>query len=96
MIEMWVGGNTPNCGAGIDTDWVPITDPDFVDITEFIIDDNASFEGSITDEDETITQRTRNIQVQLQGTLIRDDTITRRIEDVIKVRNDLITSEPII
>jgi prepilin peptidase dependent protein B len=94
-IEMWVGDNGPDCAAGNDQDWVAITDPDFVDITEFLVNDAASFDGCVVGEaGSTITQFTRQIQVQLTGALVRNDNdpfpITRRIEDVIKVRNDMI------
>jgi len=91
-IEMWVGGNAPNCAAANDANWVAVTDPDFVDVTMFAVNDDASFSGSVSGEaGSTITQRTREIQVQIEGRLIRDNTITRRIEDVIKARNDVIT-----
>jgi prepilin peptidase dependent protein B len=92
LIEMWVGDNAPDCTANNDADWVAITDPDFVNITVFSADDDDSFSASFTGEaGSTITQRTRQVQVQLEGSLIRDNTITRRIEDVIKLRNDMIT-----
>jgi len=69
-----------------------VTDPDFVDITTFSANDDDSFSASISGEaGSTITQRTRQIELQIEGSLVRDDTITRRIEDVIKLRNDMIT-----
>jgi type IV pilus assembly protein PilW len=94
-IQMWVGDNAPDCAAAIDDqDWVAVTDPDFVDITEFVVDDGASFNGCVIGEGgSTITQFTRHIQVQLRGELVRDDTITRQIDDVIKVRNDMIAKD---
>lgn len=92
LIEMWVGDNEPDCEANDDADWVAITDPDFVNITEFSADDDDSFSASVTGEaGTTITQRTRQVQVQIEGNLVRDNTITRRIEDVVKLRNDMIT-----
>ena len=91
LIEMWVGDNAADCDAN-DEDWVPITDPDFIDITDFVANDDDSFSSSVAGEaGTTITQRTRQIQVQIEGELVRDSSITRRIEDVIKVRNDMIT-----
>lgn len=97
-IEMWVGDNDPDCGAADDQDWVAVTDPDFVDITEFVVDDTASFNGCVVGESgSTTTQFTRQIQVRLTGALVRNDgdpfPITRRIEDVIKVRNDMIEKD---
>ena len=87
-IEMWVGGNTANCAA-TDTNWMAVTDDQFVDVTVFDIDDSASFAGTLTGEGgSTITQRTREINIQIEGQLLLDNTITRRIEDTIKVRND--------
>jgi prepilin-type N-terminal cleavage/methylation domain-containing protein len=90
-IEMWVGDNAPNCAAINDPDWVAITDPDFVDITGFVITNNGSFDGCVEGEGgSSVTQFTRQVQVSLGGSLIRDDTITRQIDDDIKLRNDMI------
>lgn len=87
-IEMWVGGNTAICAA-TDTNWMAVTDDQFVDVTVFNIDDSASFAGTLTGEGgSTVTQRTREINIQIEGQLLLDNTITRRIEDTIKVRND--------
>ncbi len=89
-IEMWVGGSAPTC-AGTSNDWVAITDPDFVNITNFTVGNGDSFSGSIPGEaGETITQFTRQIDVRLEGRLIRDNTILRELTDEIRVRNDLI------
>jgi len=89
VIEMWVGDGAPNCGAA-DGDWLPVTDPDFVDIIVFNIDDASSFSQDLVEEDgTTITQRSRQVQMQIEGQLTLDNTIRRRIEDTIKVRNDL-------
>jgi len=93
FIEIWVGDESPDC-AGNSADWVAVTDPELVDVTAFFVDDGASFSGELVGKDETLTQRTRRIQIQIQGQLIRDNTIVRRIEDSIKVRNDLITTTP--
>lgn len=91
VMEMWVGDNDPDCAVD-GADWVPITDPDFIDITDFVATDDDSFSTSVTGEaGTTITQRSRQIRVQIEGELVRDGSITRRIEDVIKVRNDMIT-----
>ena len=89
VVEMWVGGSSPNCAAA-SSDWVAVTDPDFVDITTFTIDDSGSFQQSLaTEGGGTLTQRTRQIQMQIGGRLILDNTISRQIEDTIKVRNDI-------
>jgi type II secretory pathway pseudopilin PulG len=93
-IEMWVGDSSPDCGAD-STDWIVVTDPDLIDVTTFIVSDADSFSGSVTNKVNTVTQRTRQIQVQIEGQLILDNTITRRIEDKIKVRNDYISTSTI-
>ena len=98
LIEMWVGDNAPDCAAGNSQNWVAVTDPDFVNITAFVVDDNDSFDGCIVGEaGSTITQFTRQIQVQLTGALVRNNNdpfpITRQVEDVIKVRNDMIEKD---
>jgi len=96
-IEMWVGqSSAPDINNCTGDSWVPVTDPDFINITTFIVSDAASFSGSVTNKvgavNKTVTQRTRQIQVQIEGQLILDNTITRRIEDIIKVRNDYIST----
>jgi len=92
VIEMWIGDNAPNCATANSASWVAITDPDFVHVTSFVVNDADSFSNSVLGEaGSTITQRTRRIQIQIIGELIRDNTITRTIEDVIRVRNDMIT-----
>ena len=91
VIEMWIGGSAPNCAAT--NDWIAVTDPDFVDVTAFVIDDSGSILGSVGESGgTTVTQRTRQIQIQITGQLRSDRNITRTVEDIIKVRNDLITS----
>ena len=87
LIEMWTGTGAPNCGTA-GGDWLPITDPDFVDITAFNVDDAASFSQDFETEIGTLTQRTRRVQMQIDGRLILDNTITRAIEDTVTVRND--------
>jgi prepilin-type N-terminal cleavage/methylation domain-containing protein len=94
-IEMWTGDLAPpaNCAGG--GSWTPVTDPDFVNITEFTVNrDDGSFSGTVKRADGTVmlTQRVRQIRVQLEGQLLIDDTIRRRVEDIIRVRNDFIQS----
>jgi len=89
FIEMWTGDASPGCNDGAGGDWIALTDPAYVNITVFSIDDSNSIENSITVEGGgTLTQRTRQIVIQIQGELLIEDTITRRLEDTIKVRND--------
>ena len=94
-IEMWVGNadETPTCGDGSGGKWFPMTDPDFVNITTFWIDDLGSLTASMTEEGGgTLNQDTRQVLVLIEGELILDPTITRRVEDTIRVRNDYIWS----
>ena len=88
VIEMWTGTAVPSCTNS--PNWVAITDPEFVDITAFDIA-RPFFEGTIEGEEgSTVTMRTRQVQMQIEGQLVLDNTITRRIEDTVKVRNNLI------
>jgi len=95
-IEMWTGGDEEAPPADCSgNSWVAVTDPDFVNITEFSAnDDDGSFSGSITREDGStlLTQRVRQIRISMQGELLLDGSISRRVEDVIRVRNDFIQS----
>ncbi|RPH94712.1 MAG: hypothetical protein EHM68_13675 [Lysobacterales bacterium] len=97
VIEMWVGDGAPNCGADND-DWLPVTDPDFVNITFFDVSDDPdetnSFEEEFVDEGGTITQSIHEVWLRIEGELILDPSITRRIEDRIRIRNDFISFTP--
>ena len=91
-IEMWAADSAPptNCGG---SSWVELTDPAFVEITLFNVDDDAgSFSSSREVDGTTFTQRNRQVQMQIEGRLILEPSITRRIEDIIKVRNDLVSA----
>lgn len=93
VIEMWSGGNSPDCGSAAGTNgWVQITNPENMDIFAFTVDDNLSYTQVIQDDGmgNTLSQRVRKVRMDLQGRLVLDNTITRRMEDVISVRNDLI------
>lgn len=87
-IEMWIGNSSPDCAVS-DANWVAVTDPDFVDVTTLAISDARSFTGTVIEEGGTVlTQRIREINIQMEGRLILDNSITRRIEGSIRVRND--------
>jgi Tfp pilus assembly protein PilW len=93
VIEMWTGNASPDCDAAAGSlGWVQITNPDNMDIFTFIIDDNLSYTQVIQDDGagNTLSQRVRKVRVNLQGRLVMDNTIVRRVEDVINVRNDLL------
>ena len=91
-IEMWTGEGAPGADCSGD-DWVAVTDPGFVNVTAFDVDDDTgSITGTLEAEGATLTQTTRQVIIAIEGELIRDNTITRRIEDIIKVRNDYIST----
>lgn len=94
VIEMWTGDAEPDCSdAAGAAGWVQITNPDNMDIFAFTIDDNLSYSQPIrTDEIGTVLleQRVRKLRMNVQGRLVMDNNITRTMEDVINVRNDLL------
>ena len=95
FVEMWVGGATPAGCATAHADWVPLTDPEFVDITALVFDDTPSIVFSVEEEGGGIlNQRVREIWVTIEGELVLskadDFQITRRLDDTIKVRNDFL------
>jgi len=98
VIEMWTGAAFPNCAAAPDPndDWIELTDPDTVNITEFTVDDTGSVTIDVLPGEPTAyTSRQRQIQIFLEGNLVLEEdmgniVVRRRIEDIIYVRNDLI------
>jgi prepilin-type N-terminal cleavage/methylation domain-containing protein len=91
-IEMWTGGNQPDCTAGQGGNWVQMTNPESMDITTFNVDDTLSYTQVIFDDGagNTISQRVRKLRLAIGGELVVADGVTRRLEDVITVRNDLL------
>jgi len=87
-IEMWVGVSTPVCNA-TDSDWVAVTNSDLVDVTTFVVDDSQSFTATVEEASGTLTQKSRKISIQIEGRLVLHPDVTRRIEDIIQVRNDI-------
>jgi Tfp pilus assembly protein PilW len=87
-IEMWVGDSTPACNA-TNSDWVAVTNPDLVDVTSFVVDGSQSFTATVEEAGGTVTQKSRKISIQLEGRLVLHPDVTRRIEDIIQVRNDI-------
>lgn len=92
VIEMWTGGNNPSCASAAGaTGWVEITNPDNMDIFAFTVDENLSYTKVVKDDGvNTVSQKIRKLRMNLQGRLVMDNTIVRRMEDVINVRNDLL------
>lgn len=97
-IEVWTGTD----GAGIDCDdppgqggWAPVTDPSFVDITDFVIDTGGSMNQRLLRDDGTVmvSTETCEVRVTLTGGLVKDASrstpvVVKSIQDVIRVRND--------
>jgi prepilin peptidase dependent protein B len=92
-LEMWTGNNSPDCAAGDDVNWVRVTNANSMNITAFNInDDDLSYTQVIFDDGagNTISQRVRKVRFQIDAQLVNATGITRHIEDVISVRNDLL------
>ena len=99
-IEIWVSPDTaPNCGLNesvLDGKvvWVPITDPDLVNVTQFDVENSAatgSYFEELSEEDGSILrQQIRFVQISIGGELVLDSDINRAVVDTVKVRNDLL------
>jgi len=93
VIEMWTGGSAPDCtDAAGSAGWVQITNPDNMDIFDFSVDDDLSYSQVILDDGagNTVSQRVRKVRMDIQGRLVLDNTISRQMEDIIAIRNDLL------
>lgn len=85
-IEMWTGEVAPSsCGGD---GWVEVTDPGFVEITAFDIDDDA---GSFCAELHGVQLRSRQVRMRIEGRLAIDSSVVREVEDTIKVRNEMVS-----
>ena len=90
---MWTGNAAPDCSVAAGTaSWVQITNPENMDIFAFSVDENLSYTEEILDDrfGNTLTLKVRKIRMNMRGRLVVDNTIVRRIEDVISVRNNLL------
>ena len=68
-----------------------VTNPENMDIFAFTVDEDLSYAVEIfNDGTTTLSQKIRKIRMNMRGRLVVDNTIVRRIEDVIAVRNDLL------
>jgi len=93
VIEMWTGNAAPDCSVAAGTaGWDQITNPETMDIFTFSVDENLSYTQEILNDGfgNTLSQKVRKIRMNMRGRLVLDNTIERRIEDVISVRNDLL------
>ncbi len=93
VIEMWTGNAAPDCSVVAGTaGWVQITNPENMDIFVFSVDDDLSYNQVVLDDGlgNILTEKVRKIRMNMRGRLVVDNSIIRRIEDVISVRNDLL------
>lgn len=93
VMEMWTGDASPDCtSAAGAAGWVQITNPENMDIFAFSVDDNLSYTQEIKNDgvNPIISLKIRKVRMDMQGRLVLDNTITRHMEDVIAVRNDLL------
>jgi len=102
VIEMWTGaaGTAPNCASAAGSaNWIELTDPGTVNITQLAIEDEGSIEKEIAEsKTSTFTSRQREIQIIMLGQLILEEDmgnvmVERRLEDTIYVRNDFVLAE---
>lgn len=91
VIEMWTGDNAPDCtdDAGA-VGWVDITDSEQMDIFSFTVGDEGYTQEILNNGTTTLNQKVRKIRMDMEGRLVLDDSITRHVEDVITIRNDLL------
>lgn len=93
-LEMWTGDkdSTPACDADLGGSWVQVTNSDSMNITNFNIDDALSYDQVISDDGagNTISQRVRKIRFRIDAQLVTAANVSRRMEDVITIRNDFL------
>ena len=87
VMQMWVGGASPNCDPNSNANWLQVTDPGFVDVTNFEVD-NLGFSGSVSSGAGTLTQSVRVVDLVIEGELILDRRIRKQVRDRIRIRND--------
>jgi type II secretory pathway pseudopilin PulG len=93
VIEMWTGDSSPDCSSAAGSPgWVEITNPENMDIFGFSVDDDLSYSQVIKDDgvNPAVSQKVRKIRMNMNGRLVMDNTIVRRMQDIISVRNDLL------
>ncbi len=93
-LEMWTGDedSVPDCGAEAGGSWVVVTNSATMNITDFNVDDTLSYVQVISDDGagNTISQRVRKVRFRVDAALVAAPAVTRRMEDVISIRNDFL------
>lgn len=101
VIEMWTGDSDDtssfNCSSDPGTfSWIELTDPNTVNVSEFVINDAGSFTLEFTeDESTTFTNRQRQLLIRMRGELVLEEAaginmVSRSVEDIIYLRNDFV------
>lgn len=86
VIQMTTTRNTaPSCNSG--NYWTAITDPDFVNVTAFTLANGFSFTDTISAAG--ATQSVGKIGMTMTGVLVRDSEVSKTVNDMIRVRNDI-------
>lgn len=95
FLEMWTGAAPPDVDDCQDPNdnWVRVTNPDSMDITNFNVnDEDLSYTEVIFDDGagNVLSQRVRKLRFRIDAELVNANSISRQVEDVISVRNDLL------
>lgn len=93
VMEMWTADAAADCESN--AGWVPITNPENLDIFSFSADeglaDGLTYTTEIFDDGvNSLSQKVRKIRLNMQGRLVLDNSVVREVEDIITVRNDLL------
>jgi len=93
-LEMWAGDEdeVPDCDADTGGSWVSVTNSASMNITDFTVDDGLSYTQVIFDDGagNTISQRVRKVRFRIDAQLVNAEEVSRRMEDVISIRNDFL------
>lgn len=91
VLQMWVGNASPDCAAS-DSNWSEVTNANSMDVSAFQVDDDLSYTEVVFDNGAgtTISQKVRKLRINMQARLVADNSVSRSIQDVISVRNDLL------
>lgn len=86
-MKMQGGEGDASCGTG---PWEDLTDPELIQIDNFAITTvNGAPAPTVTDSAGNPILTVRELVVRLEGSVTGDDSMTRKIEETIRVRNDL-------
>jgi hypothetical protein len=105
-IDMWMAdsddsnrNDEPSCTASTpsrcevddDPSWCQLSDPDIIDVTTFVVNNDFGYSDVIDDDGiNQTTQNVRKLYLSIEAEMVSDDQITHSIQDVIRVRNDVI------